>query len=354
MRARTFYLALAILLGTSAGLHGEVLYTVTDLGTLGGATSSASGINNNGMIVGKSDTGALDAKGKAIAHAFLWSGGQIHDLGALPGDISSSAAAINDSGQIVGASSNGSRSHAYLYDHGTFTDLGTLGGTNSSAQAINSSGQIVGNSNWLQNGQSSTATHAFLFDHGTMTELITPDLNSSAQGINGIGQIVINSFAADGLGEGFIYQGGQFTGIFDSATVWAINASGQVTGLLATTSHPYILSGGVRTDLGSTGSPAAINSLGVVVGASLVTSSTASAFIYKNQEMLDLNTLVDPNSGWRLNLANGINDQGQIVGKGINPDGQTHAFLLNPVPEPAITGLIAATLPMLLMRPRPK
>lgn len=49
--------------------------------------------------------------------------------------------------------------------------------------------------------------------------------------------------------------------------------------------------------------------------------------------MLDLNSLLkDSGSGWTLEVANAINDKGQIVGYGLNPLGQTEAFLLTPVP----------------------
>jgi hypothetical protein len=53
-----------------------------------------------------------------------------------------------------------------------------------------------------------------------------------------------------------------------------------------------------------------------------------------------LNTLLDPLSGWSLSVATAINDAGQIVGAGML-EGQTHAFLLTPVPEPSAFLLIA-------------
>jgi hypothetical protein len=55
--------------------------------------------------------------------------------------------------------------------------------------------------------------------------------------------------------------------------------------------------------------------------------------------MLDLNGLIDPNSGWQLYAAYGINDSGQIVGTGTFA-GFSRAYLLTPVPEPATIGAL--------------
>src|SRR5579872_5824089 len=53
-----------------------VLYSVTDLGTLGGTTSRAYGINNTGTIVGQAYT-------PTTRDAFSYSGGVMTDLGTL-------------------------------------------------------------------------------------------------------------------------------------------------------------------------------------------------------------------------------------------------------------------------------
>ncbi|HEX4795124.1 MAG TPA: DUF3466 family protein [Humisphaera sp.] len=355
MRARTFYLAVAILLGNGSGSRGEILYTITDLGTLGGTTSSASAINNNGTIVGSSATAAVDSKGKAINHAFLWSSGQIHDLGTPQGEVSSGAAAINDLGQIAGSSSNGTRSHAYRYDHGTFTDLGTLSGTNSSATGINASGQVVGYSETLQTNQYGVISHGFIFDQGPMTDVTPGSLNGIVHGINASGQMAIDTYFGDGEEslQSFLYQNGQFIHIANSFGAYAIDNAGQVTGTSSTTGHPFLFSGGVKTNLGGLGqatNPSAINNLGVIVGSAIVSSGAPVAFIEAGPSAVDLNTLVDPNSGWHLTVANGINDAGQIVGYGINSDGQTHGFLLNSVPEPTALFLIISSFPVMMLR----
>jgi hypothetical protein len=76
--------------------------------------------------------------------------------------------------------------------------------------------------------------------------------------------------------------------------------------------------------------------------------------------MVDLNTLVDA-PGWELNFAEGINEAGQIVGRGdYDPDGPggvdpvSVAFLLTPnnVPEPASIGMIFAVIMPLVRRHR--
>src|SRR5439155_45253 len=135
-------------------------YTIADLGTLGGASSNAGGINTSGQVAGYAST----AKGDS--HAFRWQAGVMTDLGTLPGGATSGAFAINDAGQVVGDGQSGSGwSHAFRWQAGVMTDLGTLSAnlySSSSALAINASGQVVGDStdDW--------GTHAFLWENGMM------------------------------------------------------------------------------------------------------------------------------------------------------------------------------------------
>src|SRR5215469_13041161 len=55
----------------------------------------------------------------------------------------------------------------------------------------------------------------------------------------------------------------------------------------------------------------------------------ATAFLYFNGKMRNLNLLLASGSGWYLEQANAINDADQITGVGII-NGETHAFLLTP------------------------
>jgi probable HAF family extracellular repeat protein len=77
------------------------------------------------------------------------------DLGSLaPGLQFNFAVAygLNETGQMIGRTSTSAgvgEQHAFLWDNGTMTDLGTLGGTGnraSNALALNELGQVVGNS----------------------------------------------------------------------------------------------------------------------------------------------------------------------------------------------------------------
>lgn len=98
------------------------------------------------------------------------------------------------------------------------------------------------------------------------------------------------------------------------------------------------------SDLGTLGGDTSyaygINNSGVVVGCSEIASSAFThAFIYSDGRMTDLHSLTDANSGWILEYAKAINDQGMIVGQGLNPSGQIRAFLLTPLVRPVSPAL---------------
>src|SRR5215471_14629400 len=83
--------------------------------------------------------------------------------------------------------------------------------------------------------------------------------------------------------------------------------------------------------LGGTGSDAwGIDTFGQVIGEAVNTDGADHAFLYSGSVMYDLNDLIPAGSGWELNVANGINDAGQIVGNGAD-SGAQHAFLLTPI-----------------------
>ncbi len=270
-----------------------------DLGTLGGLTGQASGINDAGEIIGQSD----NAQG--IRRAFLYYNGVMTELGTL-GGTESRASDINASGSIIGSASTSTNArHAFLYENGQMFDLGTLGGSTSWANQINASGQIVGGSHTPPDER----WHAYLRDNGVMTDLGTLGGDRSvAFGMNDAGQVA---------GWSNLVSGGVFR-----AVLW---------------------NNGMITDLGTLGGESiayTINNTGQVIGHAYTADNRQHAFLINGGPMQDLNDLIPANSGWELSLATAITDGGhKIVGRG-RINGQNHAFLLTLEVAQTVSNLI--------------
>ena len=97
---------------TSAGdFHAFVTkadHSLQDLGTLGGASSYASGLNTHGVVVGTAQ------RSDGYRRAFVYRpGAGMQEIGTLPGGRISSATAINDAGLVVGAIYTGHKFQAF-------------------------------------------------------------------------------------------------------------------------------------------------------------------------------------------------------------------------------------------------
>lgn len=175
--------------------------TITDLGTLGGRSSFGRAINSVGQV-----TGFSQIPGDTAQHAFLHTQDGMIDIGTLGND--SFGLGINATGQITGYSyTTDFNYHAFLYDAGTLTDIGTLGGNYSIGRGISSAGQIIG----ISSVANDIAHHAFLYTPGKgMADLNALLLNPSgwtlhsAAAINDSGQITGWGTNPNGLTHAFL------------------------------------------------------------------------------------------------------------------------------------------------------
>ncbi|MEO0515050.1 MAG: GH25 family lysozyme [Planctomycetota bacterium] len=101
---------------------------------------------------------------------------------------------------------------------------------------------------------------------------------------------------------------------------------------------------------------AAINNEGHVVG-SRVDDETGftKAVLYDGSQVVDLDLLVSE-SGWQLRRAHGINDQGSIIGEGVNPEGELAPFVLQrnqlPADRPSVVQVDRTPSPTLMTTAR--
>lgn len=148
--------------------------SITNVGTLGGIKSGVLDINNLDQMVGSSTT----ARNGGIyqMHATLWDHGKIVDLGVLKGGFTSFATAINDQGQIIGQSQTKTNDHPFIWQNGVMTDLSP---TLDSVYDINNKGQVLGTS----------AGHVVLWENGSAKDLFTVNAPFSSMNFNDSGVI---------------------------------------------------------------------------------------------------------------------------------------------------------------------
>ncbi len=216
MKYITLVLVAGALLSTFnvASAWGDLLYHVTDLGTLGGTFSEAFDISNSNSsikVVGYSSNGSNDDR------AFLYdsnSAPPMKNLGVLSGGNSSTAQAINTAGKVVGWSNIGGYNyHAFLYDGVNMTDLDSSYSSNTYARDINDSDLITGS--MIVGGYG----HAFIYD-GTLHDIHKAGATTSiGYGINNNGHAV-GEFTVSGVTHAFLYDGTQMNdlGLLEGTT----------------------------------------------------------------------------------------------------------------------------------------
>ncbi len=345
---RNLILMAAVVCSFAQPAAAQVKYSISDLGYLpGGVDTTAVGINNLGHIVGM----AADANLRSVA---FWYTGSMVSLGTL-GGTTSKANGINDSDRIVGwAYTAAGVAHAFVYDAGSanpqMVDLHPLvgfGGRESRATSVNNNGQIVGITT-MPGGN----FHAFLLDGSTAQDLHSlvsfGGVESQPYGITDNGLIVGASSDAAGHLIAFLYNLntstltnlGTLGGAQSGAT--AVNGSGTAVGFSEIAAGDSVgfqaLPGttlSAASSLGALGGTASaafgINTAGQIVGSAEDAAGGSHAFFYSaGTGMRDLESLTPGISGWVLAYGTAINDSGTITGVGVH-NGNSTSFLLQPL-----------------------
>jgi len=337
---------------------------IFDLGSLAdGYSSDVNWMSPGGLISGESQTGQIDPDIGWTMHGTLWVHGHLIDLGTLEGGPTSLTTSVNDFGEVSGFALNtipdpysmfgGNQTRAYRWKNGTMMDLGTLGGPDAMAMRINQRGQIAGNSyiNYDPSDACVLRTGGFFWENGVMTDVGGFGGTCTTVGdMNERGQIVGGSFlAGDQAQHAFLWQRGKLTDLGtlggNFASALRVNDVGDVVGFQSLRTddavvHATLWTRGRILDLGALAPggcsyASSVNSRLQVVG---INSSDCGFGDDSNRavisegagQIVDLNSLIPPNSGVQLLNASVINELGEIVAVGRFADGRHSPVLLVP------------------------
>ena len=304
----------------------------TEIGTLGGDSSRAFGVNDHGYVVGDAQTAtgewhafvfregiltdvgpsgmrsraiAVNAIGTVVGNAyttansiagvrpFIWRDGVTTFLPIPEGSASGFATDINDSGIAVGYSSSpcnvcveGRAGSALRWDDGVLTDLGRLGGHQGLAMTIDNQGRIAGGvvpggGGWIENGavvQVAPSVVVAASDAGYLVSRSGEDIHLWHDG------------------EDHLIYAGHRVGV----TVHGVDDAGQVIATLNTynLSPPYPHEEIIRLP---------------------------------NDRIFGLNKILAPVTSWQLEAAMAMSEDGVIAGYGREtPESPVHAVVLKP------------------------
>lgn len=339
---------------------------------LGGAPAVATDINDQGLVVGFTSQGGFTFGPKG----FVLSKPKARLLGetsAVPWDPGVTFAypllqlewhGVNKAGRLVGSAVLSKKwspvapfvdtaRYPIIWDR--VGEAVALNLPNSVALDVNSAGTIVG-----------SGMTAFRVDQRTNLVDLAPSGLRSATAINDWGVIIGTQDGPESGLRPARWIAGKVDGLpgFDSeselegstsARAESINGAGQVVGsiflsapepMTSSSSLGFFWSNGTTEILESANSRLTealdLNAAGTVVGRFEVNPGIFHAFIYRDGQLTDLNSLI-VGDDWVLLEARALNGAGQIVGHGLHV-GEPRAFLLNSV-------LVELTAPLVVTQP---
>ena len=321
---------------------------LTSIPTLGGSWNRATAINNQGWVVGTSSINADNGDAPDDTRAFVMQG-----PGATPRSLGSAgnsmASKINAGGQVTGTFINADglqRGFVTTPGAGAIQPIGTLGGATSTANGINAAGTVAVNAENRVRGDPTepVRSRGALADasNQALTEVKVPGYDyDNIDTISGVADINDRGQVLSGAARFYGPDGGVFLTEANGA-VKRINAEQLVT-----------FQGQGREEFYAGGS--AMNNLGQIAG-----SYTFSPYLFSHafitgpngSDPVDVNDLTfvnaDPSFNDLFLYASEINDRGQFVVTTLG----SRAFLVTPVPEPAVVLMMVCGLGWLCWRKR--
>jgi uncharacterized membrane protein len=328
-----------------------VTYSIQDLGTISGFRTEPADINDGGVVVGT-------LRGDATSVPFAWgSSGGLKQLSTLSGASITEARAINNGGVIAGKSNE----QVVQWDPlGAISALAPPPMPETFAHDINDAGLVAGG--FIQPGPQE---HPRVFQAGRPSIDPTTSLGNwdEGLGLNKANPAVVVGTTAVGSGPTHAFSwtvGGPMVdltpGLAAGSAARAVNLAGDIVGESSINAVIFRKSGtqDVIPPLPGfdAGSAKDINGPGEVVGDSFISviPTQTSPFLFRAfrrdaggstpvspPEVVDLNTLIPPGSGWVLEHATAINDFGWIVGTG-QLGGSWRGFVLIPPSASGGTG----------------
>jgi len=271
--------------------------------------------------------------GTTASHrAALWSSAAgLRELPLPPGFAHSEAVAINQHGHVLAMAfeRNFTIQRPFVYADGNSTPLS---GNKARAFGINDADVVAGEA--LADGK--TNTEPVLWMKHSM-RVLGACCGGSAKSINNRGEAIGDVYDEQGHYHAFSWTeagGMRRIGPPNQYSV-AVSAADGGHVVVQVLSRAFLYADGQskRLDLAPKypSHPRAINGCDLIVGSFGPFSDADRAFIWsKSTGFRDLNTLLSPALGWKLETATGISRHGEIVGKGDHPGAQDSGYLLIP------------------------